>query len=149
LTQLKKLSRAVGLANPKMYGKLKEMKSNKKRVEFLKELLKENNVSTVTLSEAAIRKLKEEHALKREMAELGIVTATDQELEAEDGVPLSTRRQRRKRDKVNYRMPAMPKLEDEDEDEEEQQDGEEYDEEQESEESDAYQPSDMDEDDDY
>lgn len=76
LQKLKKMARAVGLANPKMYGKLKAMPSNKKQVDFLKELLAEHNVPTTNLSEAAIKKMQAEYALKREMAELGIGTGS-------------------------------------------------------------------------
>jgi len=159
LTKLKKLARAVGLANPRMYSKMKEMESNKKRVDFLKELLSENNVAFDNLSDRAIEKMREEFALKREMAELGIGTATEKELECEDGVPLSTRRPRRKRKEVNYRTPALPKYRDDDEEEEEggkgggggknEEEFVEEEEEEEDDESDAYQPSDVDEDDDY
>jgi len=138
LQRLKKLARAVGLTNPRMYRKLKAMSSNKKQVDFLRELLAEHDVPTNNLSESAIKKIQEEYALKREMAELGIVAGSGA---AEDGVPLSCRRPKRTRSKVNYKPPKYEKGSDSDGEEE-------YvdEEEEESEEEEEYMPSDCDED---
>merc|ERR1711973_427424 len=157
LTKLKKLARAAGLANPKMYGQLKGLSSNKKRVDFLKQLLTENDVP-ITMNEKQIKKIQEEYALKREMADLGIgIGGNSSGLAVEDGVPLSTRRPKRKRNKVDYKTPkykiGSDDEEENDDDENENgkgngddDDGEEYKESEESE--DVYQPSDLDDDDD-
>ena len=136
-----------------MYGELKAKSSNKYRVQFLKDLLSEHNVPTSNLSEPAIKKLKEEYALKREMADLGIGCGAEngQDLEVEDGVPLSTRRPRRNRNKVDYRQPAPPKYDagsDAEGSDAEEYEAAEEEEEAESEESDVYEPSGDDEDDD-
>jgi len=144
LQKLKKLARAVGLANPKMYGKLKAMPSNKKQVDFLKELLTEKEVPITNLSEAAIKKIQADYALKREMAELGIGAGGGDALETEDGVPLSCRRPKRTRSKVNYKPPKYEKESggnNDGSDEEEYVEDEEDDEESEEE----YEPSDCDE----
>merc|ERR1712126_708975 len=118
LTKLKRLSRGVGLVNPRLYKALKEMASNKERVDYLKKLLSDNSISYNNLSEKEIKRLKTEFQLKREMEDLGIQIGTDKSLECEDGVPLSTRRPKRKRKVVNYRAPAL-KLDTEDEEGEE------------------------------
>lgn len=144
LTKLKRLARAAGLANPKMYGELKSVESNKKRVEFLKKLLTDNDVP-ITMNEKQIKKIQEDYALKREMADLGIGIGTGNPSEFEDGVPLSCRRPKRTRKAVNYKTPkynADGSEEEEGDENDEEDDGEEY-KEDESEESDVYQPSDV------
>merc|ERR1719334_580297 len=98
------------------------MASNKERVDYLKKLLSDNSISYNNLSEKEIKRLKTEFQLKREMEDLGIQIGTDKNLECEDGVPLSTRRPKRKRKVVNYRAPAL-KLDTEDEEGEENEDG--------------------------
>merc|ERR1712176_1007746 len=88
------------------------------------EILTEKEVDFSNLSEKAIKKLKSEWNLKREMEELGIDTSKknedDQnaEDEYENGVTLSSRRPRRKRNKVvSYKPPKM-KFEESEEEEE-------------------------------
>jgi len=104
LTKLKKLARAAALANPKMYGELKSCGSNKKRVDFLKKLLTDNDVP-ITMNEKQIKKIQEDYALKREMADLGIGIGSSKQLDCEDGVPLSARRPKRTRKVVSYKTP--------------------------------------------
>merc|ERR1712048_461916 len=104
VTKLRKILKAVGLANPKLYKGLKEL-SNKKQILKLEEILSEHNIDFSNLSEKAIKKLKAEHDLKKEMADLGIDTS----VQIEDGEPLSSRRPRRNQKVVSYR-PQKPKL---------------------------------------
>merc|ERR1712039_1014324 len=168
LSKLKKILRAVGAANPRVYKSLKD-KSNKQQIAMIKEILTEKEVDFSNLSEKAIKKLKSEWNLKREMEELGIDTSKKNEdgQEAEDeyenGVTLSSRRSRRKRNKVvSYKPPKM-KFEESEEDgndddaddndkaEKDEQKDEEVEEEEEDEsEGDVYEPpSESDEDEDY
>merc|ERR1711948_105113 len=121
LSKLKKILRAVGAANPRVYKSLKD-KSNKQQIAMIKKILTEKEVDFSNLSEKAIKKLKSEWNLKREMEELGIDTSKKNEdgQEAEDeyenGVTLSSRRPRRKRNKVvSYKPPKM-KFEESEED---------------------------------
>merc|ERR1712130_554792 len=104
LSKLKKILRAIGAANPKVYKNLKG-KSNKKQILMIKEILTEKEVDFSNLSEKAIKKLKAEWNLKREMAELGIDTSKQNEDgQEEDDKSLSSRRPRRNRNKVvSYR----------------------------------------------
>merc|ERR1712228_225611 len=114
LTKLRKILKAVGLANPRFYKELKD-KSNKEQISKIKDRLTENDVDFSNLSDKAIKKLKAEAELKKEMAELGIDSSKKEEDEDpyKDGVTLSTRRPRRNIKKVSYRQ-KKPKYEEED-----------------------------------
>merc|ERR1712228_233003 len=133
----------------------------------IKDRLTENNIDFSILSDKAIKKLKAEADLKKEMAELGIDSSKKEEDEDpyKDGVTLSTRRPRRNIKKVSYRQ-KKPKYEEEDsenedgdeengkkeneKDEEEEYQEEEGEDEEESSDQEVYEPpSEEEEDEDY
>merc|ERR1712025_554541 len=142
LDKLKQLLRATRQATPRVYAQLKELKNDSARVKMCLALLAEKDVPTNDMSARAIKKLQDDWALKREMAELGLGNAGDeQSLECEDGVPLSTRRPRRKRKEVSYLAPKLNLNTESNSGAEEDQGAEP--EEEEEEESEEYQPPEM------
>merc|ERR1712087_191508 len=145
LDKLRQLLRATRIATPKVYSQLKQLNSDAQRTKFALTLLAEKNVPTNDLSIRAIDRIKEEWALKREMEELGLGfgnanAGDDETLQCEDGVPLSTRRAKRKRKEVSYLSPKLNLDADSDQTDEQEQQPEE--EEEEEEESEEYQPPD-------
>merc|ERR1712129_480110 len=117
LTKLRKMLRAVGAANPKLYKELKGH-SNKQQIAKIKEILTEKEVDFSNLSDKAIKKLQSEWNLKREMAELGIETSKPNS-DNDNGATLSTRRPRRTRNaNVSYLPPPKMKFEESDSEEE-------------------------------
>jgi len=147
LDKLKQLLRATRQATPKVYSQLKQEKNDSARVKICLALLAEKNVPINDLSKGAIKKLQEEWALKREMEELGLGNGGDEQLlQCEDGVPLSTRRPKRKRKEVSYLAPKLKLDSDSNSDAEDEE--EEPESEEEEEESEEYQPPEASDDDD-
>merc|ERR1712154_176413 len=146
LFRLRKLLKITHFANPKIYAQIKG-ESNKKQVDFLKKLLSEKGVPFDNLSEKRFKEIKNEYDLKREMAELGINGDHNND---DDGIALSARRPRRNTKKVSYKLPEIPKYDEEDSQNEEGNDDKEKQEQEQSEEEseEQYVPSDYDEDED-
>merc|ERR1712013_91950 len=69
LDKLKQLLRATRQATPKVYARLKQEKNDSARIKMCLALLAEKDVPTKDLSVRGIKKVQEEWALKREMAE--------------------------------------------------------------------------------
>merc|ERR1712154_559377 len=148
LDKLKQLLRATRQATPKVYSQLKQEKNDSARVKICLALLAEKDVPTNDLSKAAIQKLTDEWALKREMEELGLGNGGDEQLlQCEDGVPLSTRRPKRKRKEVSYLAPKLKLDSDSNSDNEDDEEEEPESEEEEEEESEEYQPPEASDDD--
>eukprot|EP01083_Nonionella_stella_P172514 592283_1 len=137
LTKLRRLLKVTGLANPKLYKELKG-KKNKKQVDDITKILKDNGVETSALSDRAIKKIAEEFALKREMEDLGI--NLNEPMEEDEGTSM---RSRRNRTNVSY-VTTTEKIGSDEEDEDVVED-----EEEEEEEEDRYEPSEEDNDYDY
>lgn len=70
IEKLKKLAKAVGLGNPKLWKTIKPL-SEKKAIQHIEELMETNEIDYSDLSQPMLQKIEKEHRLKREVEELG------------------------------------------------------------------------------